>query len=301
MMKTFSINTFCLNALLILSCLSTEQASAQQTSSYRLVHDWANLPSGIQFGPVASIAHQSDGKMHVLRRGEPAFFTLNPDGQYIRAWGEGIFDWTHGLRVDRDGFIWATDARAHQVMKFSPDGTRLMTLGRRGIAGDGPDTFNRPTDVAVAANGDVFVTDGYGNSRVVKFSKKGEFIRSWGSKGTEPGEFNLPHTIVMDAAGRLLVGDRENHRIQIFDTEGNFLDQWTGYGAPYGLFMTPDDTLFMVEGVEDHLLVLDGRTGELLERIEGLTLSHWVSVDPRGNIYVAEVREGMSIKKFKRR
>ena len=297
-MKTITTGALCLAASLILAGLATQQATAQQSSSYRLAEGWASLPSGVAFGPVASVAHQADGTMLILRRGEPAFFSLDRDGRYVRSWGEGVFDWSHGLRVDREGFIWATDGQGHQVMKFSPDGTRLMTLGKRGVAGDGPDTFNRPTDVVVAANGEFFVTDGYGNSRVVKFSKEGRFIQSWGSKGAEPGQFNLPHTIVMDSAGRLLVGDRENQRIQIFDTDGNFLDQWTGLGAPYGLFMTPDDRLFMVEGIEDHLLVVDGRTGELLERIEGLEASHWVSADAAGNVYIAEVHEGMSIKKF---
>jgi len=256
------------------------------------------MPEGLEFGPVASIAHAADGTVHVLRRTEPSFFTFDRTGKYLRSWGEGLFDWSHGLRVDRNGFIWATDGRAHEVMKFSPDGKRVMTLGQRGVAGDGPDTFNRPTDIVVAENGDLFVTDGYGNSRVVKFNKNGKFIKAWGTKGTKPGQFNLPHTVVMDSGGRLLVGDRENQRIQIFDQDGNFLEQWASLGAPYGLYMTSDDTLFMVEGEVDELLIIDGRTGRLRERTAGLDNSHWVSVDPDGNVYVAEVHEGMSIKKF---
>ena len=199
--------------------------AAQSDASYRLVGEWATFPEGIEFGPVASIAHAPDGTVHVLRRTEPAFFTLDRSGKYLRSWGEGVFDWSHGLRVDRNGFIWATDGRAHEVMKFSPDGKRLMTLGKRGVAGDGPDTFNRPTDVVVAENGDFFVTDGYGNSRVVKFDKDGKFIKTWGRKGTDPGQFNLPHTLVMDSRGRLLVGDRENHRIQVLRPGRKLLEQ----------------------------------------------------------------------------
>ncbi len=212
-----------------------EPAEPDEASTYRLVEDWASFPEGVEFGPVASVAHAPNGTMHVLRRGEPAFFTFDATGQFVGSWGEDIFDWSHGLRVDNDGFIWATDGRAHEVFKFSPEGEILLRLGQRGVGGDGPDTFNRPTDVVVAPNGDFFVTDGYVNSRVVKFSADGTFIKTWGTKGTEPGQFDLPHTIVMDSAGRLLVGDRENGRIQIFDQDGNFLDQWTDLGKPYGL------------------------------------------------------------------
>ena len=287
-----------LSVLVVVLWPAGDPVQAGQAGSYHLVEEWASFPSGVEFGPVASVAHTADGMMHVLRRGEPAFFTLDRNGKYLRSWGEAIFDWSHGLRVDRDGFIWATDGRAHEVMKFSPSGERLMTLGKRGVAGDTSDTFNRPTDVVVAPNGDFFVTDGYGNSRVLKFSKDGKFIKTWGTRGTGPGQFNLPHTIVMDSAGRLLVGDRENNRIQIFDQDGNFLDQWTGLGAPYGIYMAPDDTLFMVEGELDDLLIVDGKTGELRERIDGLELSHWVSMDPEGNVYVAEVHDGLSVKKF---
>ena len=280
---------------------TVEPAATEETSAYQLEEDWASFPSGVEFGPVASIAHGTDGTMHVLRRGEPAFFTLDPAGEFVRSWGEDIFDWSHGLRVDRDGFLWATDGRAHEVYKLSPEGEVLLKLGQRGVGGDGPDTFNRPTDVVVAPNGDFFVTDGYVNSRVVKFSSDGTFIKTWGTKGTEPGQFNLPHTIVMDSAGRLLVGDRENARIQIFDQEGNFIEQWNHLGKPYGLFMGADDTLFMVEGEAETLNVVDGKTGELRETIEGLDLSHWVSVDPDGNVYVAEVNDVVGVRKFAKR
>ena len=278
-----------------------EPAEPDEGSAYRLVEDWASFPEGVEFGPVASVAHAPDGTMHVLRRGEPAFFTLDPTGKFVRSWGEDIFDWSHGLRVDKDGFIWATDGRSHEVFKFNPDGEILLRLGQRGVGGDGPDTFNRPTDVVVAPNGDFFVTDGYVNSRVVKFSADGTFIKTWGTTGTEPGQFDLPHTIVMDSAGRLLVGDRENGRIQIFDQEGSFVEQWTHLGKPYGLYMDSDDTLFMVEGEAETLLVVDGKTGELLETVEGLELSHWVSMDPDGNVYVAEVNEEMGVRKFAKR
>ena len=170
----------------------------------------------------------------------------------LKTWGENMFVWPHGIRVDRDGFLWITDGRARngigqQVFKFTRDGQLLMTLGKKGVSGDGPDTFNSPTDVAVAPNGDIFVSDGHVNSRIVKFSKDGTFIKAWGKRGDGPGEFNVPHTIFFDSRGRLLVGDRSNRRIQIFDQDGTFLDQWTQFGSPSGIFIAPDDTLYVVD------------------------------------------------------
>ena len=163
-----------------------------------------------------------------------------------------MFVWPHGIRIDRNGFLWITDGRARngigqQVFKFTRDGQLVMTLGKKGVSGDGPDTFNSPTDVAVAPNGDIFVSDGHVNSRIVKFTKDGTFIKAWGKRGDGPGEFNVPHTLFFDSRGRLLVGDRSNRRIQIFDQDGTFLDQWTQFGSPSGIFIAPDDTLYVVD------------------------------------------------------
>jgi len=209
----------------------------------------------------------------------------------VKSWGEGLFKWAHGLRVDRDGFIWATDGQDHLVYKFTMDGKQVLKLGEKGVAGDGQsrDAFNGPTDVAVAPNGDFFVSDGYGNSRVVKFSKDGEFIRIIGGrKGTGPGEFDLPHSVVIDSQNRLLVGDRENTRIQVFDLDGNFLEIWSGLGKPYGLYLTGDDTLYVADA--DGGTITIAKNGKAVEVIEGLGRPHWIGMDPSGALYLADVR-----------
>lgn len=257
-------------------------------SQYRVLDDWANLGPGAKWGVTSSVTTDARGVAIVLRRADPAFFVIE-NGKLSRQWGEGLFQWSHGVRVDRNGFLWATEARDyHLVYKFDAAGKLLMTLGRKGVAGDGPDTFNRPTDVVVAPNGDFFVSDGYGNSRIVKFSKDGKFIRTWGAKGAGPGQFNLPHSIVMDSRNRVLVGDRENARIQIFDQEGKLLDQWTGLGKPYGMAIAKDDTLYV--GDADAGKITIAKNGRAVDVIENLGRPHWVSLDPSGAIYMADVR-----------
>ena len=178
---------------------------------------------------------------------------LIPSGKLLQDWGDGMFCWPHGIRVDADGNIWIIDGGAgswptpdcipgkgHVVLKFSPAGKLLMTLGKQGEPGNDSEHFNGPTDVAFAPNGDFYVADGYGNARVVKFSRNGKYIRAWGRKGTGDGEFNLPHAIVVDPRGLVYVADRENFRIQIFDGNGKFIKQWKGVGRPIGLALGHD-------------------------------------------------------------
>jgi DNA-binding beta-propeller fold protein YncE len=188
---------------------------------------------------------------------------FDENGKFVRSLGEGLFDHPHGLRVDRDDNIWTTDDSNHTVLKLSPSGKVLMVLGRRNNGGEADWLFNKPADVAFAKNGDIFVADGYGNSRIVKFDRDGNFLKAWGSYGSEPGQFILPHSVVIDASDRVYVGDRENARIQIFDTEGRFLTQWTGIGYPYGLYITPDQHVWMIDGGFDRVIELD-QAGKIL-------------------------------------
>jgi DNA-binding beta-propeller fold protein YncE len=172
-----------------------------------------------------------------------------------------MFLFPHGATVDRDGNLWLTDARGdkgkgNQVFKFSPDGKVLLTLGKAGMSGSGPDLFDQPTDVVVAPNGDIFVTDSHRNgtnNRVVKFTKDGKYVKEWGRKGSGRGEMSEPHTIAMDSRGRLFVGDRENNRIQIFDQDGNYLDEWRQFGRPSGIYITADDTIYVARWVGHRL------------------------------------------------
>jgi sugar lactone lactonase YvrE len=237
-----------------------------------------------------------------------------------------MFVFPHGSTIDPEGNFWATDAggmdgKGHQVFKFSPDGKLLMTLGKKGVAGDGPDTFNQPTDVVVAPNGDIFVADGHRdgatsrtfNNRIVKFSKDGKFLKQWGRKGTAPGEFQEPHTIAMDSQGRLFVGDRMNNRIQIFDQEGRFLEEWKQFGRPSGIYITKDDTIYVADsesGPDTGAGELeiwkkgirvgsakDGRVTAFIQDLEWRRPEHsgaeGVGVDAQGNVYGAVVRRRM--------
>jgi DNA-binding beta-propeller fold protein YncE len=208
----------------------------------------------------------------------------------------------HGIRIDADGNVWTTDIGNHLVIKYDPQGKVLLTLGKKDQPGEGTDQFNKPADVAVAPSGDVYVADGYGNSRVIKFSREGKFLKEWGKKGTGEGEFNLPHTICLDAKGRVYVGDRENNRVQIFDADGKFLAVWKDSGAPFGLYLA-GERLLVADGRGSQVRVLDragnvlGRWGEKGTDPGQFGLPHWVCADSRGAIYVAEV-DGKRVQKF---
>ncbi|HEX3644669.1 MAG TPA: amidohydrolase family protein [Vicinamibacterales bacterium] len=264
---------------------------------YRIVPDWGRLPAGMQFGEVPGMTIDAAGRVFAFTRAEPPVIEFDPSGKVLKTWGEKMFVWPHGIRVDRYGFLWITDGRARngigqQVFKFTRDGQLVMTLGRKGVSGDGPDTFNSPTDVAVAPNGDIFVSDGHVNSRIVKFSKDGTFIKAWGKRGDGPGEFNVPHTIFFDARGRLLVGDRSNRRIQIFDQDGRFLDQWTQFGSPSGIFIAPDDTLYVVDYNDKMALFVGSAKDGSIRTRSGQVLAEGVAVDAQGAIYVGETVTG---------
>src|SRR6266853_287632 len=230
-----------------------------------------------------------------------------PEG---RTWGQ-----TSQLRLDRDGNVWATDSqgkdgKGQQVFKFNTDGKVLMTLGKAGVAGDGPDTFNRPSGVAIASNGDVFVGDGHGgdsNARIVKFSKDGKFIKTWGKKGQAPGEFETPHSLAFDSKGRLFVADRGNHRIQIFNQDGEFLDQWKQFGQASGIFIDKNDVIYVADnesnstrnpGFKRGIRIGSAKDGSVTAFIPDPEpdpdhtdsgAAEGVGADASGNIYGAEV------------
>ena len=174
-------------------------------------------------GEASGVAVNSEGHIFLFQRVAPMLAEYDQSGRFLRSMGEGLFTHPHGLRIDRDDNVWTTDDDNHLVLKLSPEGRVLLVLGRRNMAAEADWLFNQPTDVAFGRNGEIYVADGYGNSRVVKFDRTGKFIKAWGTYGTGPGEFNLPHSIAVDARGRVYVGDRENRRIQIFDDDGQFL------------------------------------------------------------------------------
>jgi DNA-binding beta-propeller fold protein YncE len=306
---------------------------------YRMVEAWVKLPADRALGAVGDLALDPDGKhLWVIVRCAPsptARFgseclnsTLDPilkfdlNGNLVRSFGGGLFIWPHGLDVDREGNVWVTDAvnpkrtppgtRGHQVVKFSPEGKVLLTLGTPGVAGGGPDHFNSPSDVAVAPNGDIFVADSHsfdeGNNRIVKFSKEGKFLKAWGQTGYAPGEFRMTHAIALDAQGRVFVADRGNNRIQIFDQEGKFLAQWTQFGRPSGITFDTRGRVYVTDSESDDvqnpgwdmgIRIGDARTGWVTEfipypwgdprEVEG-TGAEFAAVDHAGNIYGGEPR-----------
>ena len=238
---------------------------------------FGKLPDGRSWGSTAGIEVDPDGKSIWVAERCSAFAppsTMKPgvafgcegsnlapilkfdeNGNLAKSFGAGMFVLPHGLSVDRAGNVWVTDGvgkdgKGHQVFKFSPDGKLLMTLGKAGVAGSGPDEFNAPSAVLVAPNGDIFVADGHGgdtNARIVKFDPAGKFIKTWGRKGTAPGEFDIPHALAMDTRGRLFVADRRNNRIQIFDQEGNFIDQWLQFSRPSGIYIDSNDIIYVAD------------------------------------------------------
>jgi sugar lactone lactonase YvrE len=285
--------------LAVLAAQLIQGSSAGAASPYQVVPGWGQLAPPLKWGEVPNVAIDPKGTVFVFTRSEPPVVELNAEGKVLKTWGQGMFVWPHGIRFDRDGNLWITDGRAangngQMVYKLSSDGSKiLMTLGTKGVSGDGPNEFNGVTDVAIAPNGDIFVSDGHVNSRIVKFTKDGKFIKTWGKKGTGPGEFNLPHSIAFDSRGRLLVADRSNKRIQLFDQEGNFLEEWRQFGEASGIFIMPDDTLYVTDWQDKKAIFIgSAKDGSIKETIEGLTLAEGLTVDRQGNIYAAETLPG---------
>jgi DNA-binding beta-propeller fold protein YncE len=262
-----------------------------------------DLPADVSMGVPASVKFDSKGHMFVLTRGDTAFFEFDANGRFLLAFGDRLFVRAHGLRIDRDDNLWATDVGGHVVLKFSPRGDILLTLGTKGEAGEwndatGSHRLNEPTDVAIGANGDVFVTEGHtpgpgGDARVLKFDKNGKFLKSWGGKGSAPGQFQVAHGIDIDAHGRIWVADRENQRVQIFTADGVFVREIKYAGLPCDLAIGPR-SIFMVNGYAGQLLKLD-QNGKLMAVLgkPGAALgefgeAHMVAVSPKGDVYVAD-------------
>jgi DNA-binding beta-propeller fold protein YncE len=263
---------------------------------YKVDPDWPQLPAGTNLVETPAVAVDAAENVYVFHRGDPPILVFDKNGKHTRSLGHGLFDSPHGLRVAPDGSLWAIDNVSNIVVKMDPSSGRVkMVLGRRRTTGEAENLFNKPTDVAFGPTGDIYVSDGYGNSRVVQYSKDGEFIRAWGKRGVNPGEFNTPHAVVLDKQNKLYVADRENFRIQIFDQEGNFQQMWTHVGSPWGLFLTRDDMLFMSDGYNNRILKLDldgkiiGSLGEYGKLAGQFDLPHHFAVGPSGNLYVGEI------------
>ena len=309
--------------------------------NYELIKNWEKLPEGYVHRDVVGAAVDSKDRVYIITRDDAQVIVYEKDGTFVSSWGQKMFTQrTHCIRFSPDGSVYTVDDGNHTVRKFTPDGKLLMTIGIPGVKSDTgynpemPDTydqmasikhggppFNRPTGVAIAPNGELYVSDGYGNTRVHRFSADGELIQSWGEPGTGPGQFHLPHDIWVAADGRVLVADRENDRIQIFTPDGKFLDQWTNVQCPTGLFIDRDGLVYVSElwrrvgqrtfrhGITEtdkpgRISVLDP-DGRVLARWGGpdrcapgnFCAPHGICADSIGDIYVAEVTYTFGIKK----
>ena len=265
--------------LLLAAVGSPTAAQDPAPNPYGAGVQWGELPEGRTWGSTSAIHLHRDstgeptgnlwvfercGKSHCVGSDLDPIMLFDPNGKLIRSFGTGMFVWPHGIDVDRQGNVWVTDAvqtscepgrengKGHQVHKFSPNGELLMSLGTAGVGGAGEDTFRCPSDVLVLPDGHIIVADGHnhghgGNNRLVKFSKDGRFVASWGKKGAGPGEFQGIHALAIGSQGRIFVGDRANQRIQLLDQDGNHLDTWTQFGSPSGIHIDENDKIYVAD------------------------------------------------------
>ena len=303
-----------------------------QPNPYRTIEKWGQLPDGRPWGSTSAVDVAPNGHIWVAERcgantcagsNVPPILEFDASGKLLKTFGGGLMVFPHGFHVDKDGNVWVTDAqgrdgKGHQVFKFRPDGKLLLTLGKAGVAGAGLDEFNQPSDVVVGPTGDIFVADGHdtgSNMRIVKFTKDGKFIKTWGKPGTAPGEFNVPHGIAFDSKGRLFVADRANNRLQIFDQEGTFLEEWKQFSRLSGIYIDRNDILYGADsesntkrnpGWKRGIRVGSVRDGKVIAFIpdpeekpdaSATSGAEGVAADAQGNIFGAEVGPKM-IKKY---
>ena len=276
---------------------------------YEVAQGWEQLPQGLRFGEVAGVAVDSNDRVYVFHRGEPPVIIFERDGTFVNSWGEGDFARPHGIFIGSDDAVYLTDDFDHTVRKFTTDGELLLTLGVSGQCSDtgvinmDPGTvvragqpFNLPTNLGLSENGDMYISDGYGNSRVHKFSADGELLFSWGEPGNGPGQFVLPHGVAVDRNEKVYVADRSNNRIQVFTANGEYLDEWTDTLSPCQLFIDADDYAYVAElPGRVSIFNLDGELQARWGSGSGADIpgdfqgAHGIYLDVHGDLYVGEV------------
>ena len=283
-------------------------ALALQAQEYVMDPDWPKpLPENIEWGQVPNVTIDREGFIYAFHRSDPPVLKFDTEGNLVDSFGSA--QWVarpHGFRLTPEGDIWTTDYQresGHTITKIDTAGNILLRLGARGFAGNGPNTFNGPADVAQAEDGSFFVADGHWNNRIVKFNASGRYLLEWGGKGSGPGQFDVPHTILIDRRGRVFVGDRSNERIQLFTQQGEYLAEWDQFGRPSGMFIDHEDVLYVADYEKLRGVTYgNAENGEVLGFIEG-SEPEGVVVDMDGNVYTGEVTggqggDGYIIRKF---
>ncbi|TWU17762.1 NHL repeat protein [Novipirellula galeiformis] len=287
---------------------------------YRVDPTWPQKPDDFIWEAVPAVAVDKHDHVYVFTRSKPPIQVYTTDGKLVRSWGDDTIETAHHLKIDDEGNIWVADIGLHVIRKFSPEGKVLLTIGTPGVSGEDNTHLDKPTDMAIAANGDVFVSDGYGNNRVVHYDGKGNFVKAWGSLGTGPEQFSLPHAMAIDSAGRLYVADRNNARVMIYDQQGTLLDSWDNVIVPWGFCVTAEDHIWVCGASpmqwrndpdypgaplscppKDQVLMKFNTKGKVLqlwtipkgedgkEQPGDVNWLHGLALDSHGNIYVGDI------------
>ena len=276
---------------------------------------WPQRPDDMQWGAVSGVAVDSKDNVYVFTRAKHPLQVFDKTGKFVRSWGEKI-DKAHHVKIDADDNVWIADVGLHVVQKYTPVGKLLLTLGTKGTAGRDKTHFYMPTDMAFANNGDIFISDGYGNARIVHFDKAGNYLNEWGGLGHGPRQFSIPHAIAIDSKGKIYVADRNNVRIQVFDTKGTFLEEWRNLMVPWGFHMTKNDELWVCGSSpmqwrpednalgcppKDQVCMKFNTAGKLLqlftipkgidglERVGEVNWVHAIALDSAGNMYLGDI------------
>jgi streptogramin lyase len=309
----------------------TQTSSTENALAFQVVPNWEKRPDGLVHLDVAGVSVDSNDRVYIFTRFDNHVMVYEPDGTFVTSWGEDILTArTHGITIGPDDMVYCTSNGDHVIRKFTLDGKLLAIMGTEGVPSDtgydgsnldtvvrGAGPFNTCTNIAIAPNGELYVSDGYGNCRVHRFTADGELIQSWGEPGTGPGQFYLPHGIWIDRESRVLVADRENERIQVFSPDGEYMEEWADVQRPCALFIDPDGFVYVAELRNDagwrsytRGTVEQARPGRVsVYDLKGNVQARWggddmaaqgnfvaphgITVDSKGNVYVAEVTHTM--------
>ena len=277
---------------------------------YEIIDGWGKLPAGWTFGTVSAVAMDSQDRVYAFQRKDPPVLVFDREGNFLSSWGDGNINFAHGISIGSDDVIYVTDRDDHVAIKYTLEGRPMMVLGNSGQPSDtgctedagkvlrAAEPFNKPSGMVLAPSGDLYVSDGYRNSRVHKFTSGGQLISSWGEPGkTAPNEFHVPHCLWVDSQGLVYVCDRDNSRLQVFTANGEFLSMWTDMDRPTAIYMDADETVYISE-LAPRVSIWD-KQGNLQARLESLP-AHWLYGDSRGDLYLAIAGQGKIVKYVKR-